>query len=162
MPTEVVAIFTEELARQHPDKVFVYGDNLARRGRGGQAIIRFEENAFGVPTKRSSRMDSEALFADRDDERAAVLAALRVLFQLSRSRTLVFPQAGLGTGLAQMPQRSPGLYREMCSILREHFGFDQVDILPGLSLRSQRAGRPGIPTALGGFRRVVASVGSCC
>lgn len=38
----------------------------------------------------------------------------------------------------------------------------EVDILPGLSLRSQLAGMPGTPTALGGVRRVVASVGSCC
>lgn len=49
------------------------------------------------------------------------------------------------------PPTSPE-YRIACS----------VDILPGLSLRSQQAGRPGIPTALGGFRRAVASVGSCC
>lgn len=125
MPTEVVDVFSEELARQHPDKVFVFGDNLARRGRGGQAIIRFEENAFGVPTKRSPRMDSEAFFGDRDDERAAVLATLRELFKIARTRTIVFPQAGLGTGLAQMSQRSPQLYREMCGILRQHFGFDQ-------------------------------------
>lgn len=126
MSVEVVAAFTEELARQHPDKVFVYGDNLARRGRAGQAVIRFEENAFGVPTKRSPRMDADAFFADRDDERAAVLASLRDLYKLSRTRIIVFPKAGLGTGMAQMPQCSPKLYQEMCAILQKHFGFDQA------------------------------------
>lgn len=125
MRIEVEAIFSVELAQRHQDKIFVFGDNLAQRGRGGQAIIRFEPNTFGVPTKRSPRMDDDAFFSDREDERQALIAALRKLYRLGESHTLVFPKAGLGTGLAQMERRSPELFALMGAILSEHFGFDQ-------------------------------------
>lgn len=39
--------------RANPDKIFIFGDNLAGRGFGGQAKeMRGEENAVGVPTKK--------------------------------------------------------------------------------------------------------------
>ncbi len=125
MRIEVEAVFTVEMARCNPDKVFVFGDNLVQRGRGGQAIIRFEPNAFGIPTKRSPRMDDDAFFADREDERQALIVALRKLYKLGETRTLVLPKVGLGTGMAQMEKRSPVLFAMMGSILSEHFGFDQ-------------------------------------
>lgn len=125
MRIEVEAVFSVELAQSHQDKIFVFGDNLTQRGRGGQAIIRFEPNAFGVPTKRSPRMDDDAFFSDREDERLALVAALRKLYRLGESHTLVFPKAGLGTGMAQMERRSPALFALMGTILIEHFGFDQ-------------------------------------
>lgn len=70
-------------------------------------------------------MAPRAFFQDREDEREALLQALRELYGLARTREIVFPSAGLGTGLAQMGERSPQLYRLMTSILREHVGFEQ-------------------------------------
>lgn len=118
--------YTIELLRAHPDKVFVFGDNLLRRGTGGQAVVRHEPNAFGVPTKRAPSMQHNSFFSDRDNERQAVLIALRNLYALARKQAVVFPAAGLGTGLAQMPTKSPNVYREMCEVLAEYFGFDQT------------------------------------
>ena len=40
-------------ARRHRDRLFVFGDNDARRGLAGQAAIRGEPNAIGLATKRS-------------------------------------------------------------------------------------------------------------
>ena len=40
-------------ARRHRDRLFVFGDNDARRGLAGQAVIRGEPNAIGLATKRS-------------------------------------------------------------------------------------------------------------
>lgn len=125
MQIEVVQCYSVALLREEPDKVFVFGDNLVRAGRGGQAVIRCEPNAFGVPTKRLPSMREDAFFGDRDDERAAVLDSLRRLYALGRGCVIVFPAAGLGTGLAQMPSRSPRLYKEMTHLLEAHFGFRQ-------------------------------------
>jgi hypothetical protein len=66
-----------------------------------------------------------AFFSDRPDEVQAVLQALRELYVLARTRTIVFPAAGLGTGLARMAISSPKAYQQMRSILSAHFGFDQ-------------------------------------
>ncbi len=123
--TSVTGHLSVELLRANPARVYVFGDNLLKRGTAGQAIIRAEPNAFGIPTKRLPSMSERAFFSDRDDEREALLSALRELFVLAKTREIVFPEAGLGTGLAQMARRSPMIYRQMCEILQEHFGFDQ-------------------------------------
>lgn len=39
--------------RANRDKLFLFGDNLERRGFGGQAAaMRAEPNAVGIPTKK--------------------------------------------------------------------------------------------------------------
>lgn len=124
-PSQTEARLSIELVRNHPDKIFVFGDNLQRRGLAGQAVIRCEANAFGVPTKRAPSMVQTAFFSDQPDEFAAVLDALRRLYVISREKPVVFPAAGLGTGLAQMATRSPRLYEQMCNILSTHFGLNQ-------------------------------------
>lgn len=103
--------------------IFVFGDNLDRSGRGGQAIIRHEPNAFGIPTKRFPRMHESAFFSDSECERNHVLTALRNLWHVAQGKQVVFPKDGIGTGLAKMEEKSPLLYAEMCAILLKHFGY---------------------------------------
>ena len=45
--------------RANPDTLYVFGDNMRRRGMGGQAAeMRGEPNAVGIPTKwRPSRTE---------------------------------------------------------------------------------------------------------
>lgn len=112
--------FTPELLRAHPEAVFVFGDNLAGVGKGGQAVVRDEPNAFGIPTKR----DPANFFGDREDERAAVLSAIEALKAIAEDHTLVFPEGGFGTGLARMAEFSPLLKRETDDLLRIHFLYD--------------------------------------
>jgi len=102
-------LYTKKLLRVNPNKVYVYGDNMKGYGKGGQAIIRDEPNAFGIPTKRYPSKDSWAYFSDKEDERMAVI---------------VFPSGGIGTGLALMSGKSPKIFDEMNGILKEFFGFD--------------------------------------
>ncbi|MBK6589930.1 MAG: hypothetical protein IPG22_16715 [Acidobacteria bacterium] len=51
---------TRAFVREHRDRIFLYGDNLTRRGFGGQAAaMRGEPNVVGIPTKKlpSNRED---------------------------------------------------------------------------------------------------------
>ena len=105
-----------------PGSVFVFGDNLAGYGTAGQACIRKEPNAFGIPTKRYPSMAAGSFFTDRDCEREHVLKALRELYTLGKRRTIVFPQNGIGTGMAKMSELSPKLFAEMNEVLLKHFG----------------------------------------
>ena len=113
---------TRNLCGRYPDYTFVFGDNLKRKGCGGQAVIRYEPNSFGIPTKREPATYDVSFFSDAGEERAAVLQALRDLYVKAKHGTIVFPADGIGTGLARMRTRSPKLYKEMCEILETHFG----------------------------------------
>lgn len=119
-------LFSVEQCRANPGCIYVFGDNLARAGTAGQAIIRGEPNIFGVPTKRYPSMHVGAFFSDANCEREHILRALRDLYVIGKRHTLVFPASGLGTGMAKMPEKSPLLYKEMCDILHAHFKIDNV------------------------------------
>ena len=41
--------WTIEDVRNKPNYLFLFGDNDVQKGEGGQAIIRYEPNAFGIP-----------------------------------------------------------------------------------------------------------------
>ncbi len=110
------------MCRRYPDKIYIYGDNLKAFGKGGQAIIRDESNAFGIPTKRYPSWDDWAFFSDKEDELLAVKESLRSLYKLAQNRVIVFPEDGIGTGRAKMREKSPVAYEMMCDILWEHFG----------------------------------------
>lgn len=123
MKIEYQRIITKEDCRIAQDKIFVFGDNLVKRGTGGQAVIRYEPNAFGIPTKRLPSMVHDSFFSDKEDEEYALKQSLRELYKLGcLGKIVVFPTAGIGTGRANMREKSPMLYATMCDILFKHFG----------------------------------------
>lgn len=127
MIIEYTKILSIALVRAHPDKIHIYGDNLKAFGKGGQAIIRDEPNAFGIPTKRYPSWDEWAFFSDKEDELLAVKESLRSLYKLAHNKVIVFPEDGIGTGRAKMKEKSPVAYKMMCDILLEHFGIRNGD-----------------------------------
>lgn len=108
--------------------LFVFGDNTLGFGMGGQAIIRNEPNAFGVPTKRKPSMTDDAFFSEgqQEDEDAILTAIAHLWVLLRQGITVVIPmtkegKVSLGCERAELPQRAPTLYRliethvqEMC------------------------------------------------
>ena len=108
---------------ENQEKIFVFGDNMVRKGKGGQAVIRDCPNAFGIATKRYPSMNEDAFFSDQPDEFDVVMNDLRQLYKLSKSHTIVFPVGGIGTGLAQMEKRSFAIWSKMCWILKDYFGY---------------------------------------
>ena len=101
-----------DYVRANRDKLFLFGDNLERKGYGGQATaMRDEPNAIGIPTKKSPSYKNDAFFTDDEFEqnKAAIDAAFA---EISRSlsdssRVIVVPSPGLGTGRAQLRERAP-------------------------------------------------------
>ena len=55
----IPSIITRQYLRDNPKYVFVFGDNLDRRGLGGGAGLRHEPNTYGFITKK------EPFFFDR-------------------------------------------------------------------------------------------------
>jgi hypothetical protein len=123
MPIKYVNWITREMVRADREAVFIFGDNVKRQGYGGQAkAMRGEPNAIGIVTKRAPDMSEGSFFTDTSPEdRAAFEADLRLLTTvLSMNKTVYVPTDGLGTGLSQLPQRAPVLYRELVEFFERH------------------------------------------
>lgn len=128
--------YSESLLRDHPDKTFVFGDNLLGFGKGGQAIIRSEPNAYGVPTKRKPSMGESAFFADDSDaDMDAVLKTIGGLWaKLEAGETIVIPvtksgAVSLGLERAMLKERAPSIYNTIEMHVREMgdaFGYQEV------------------------------------
>lgn len=111
---------TRSRLKQEPEARFVFGDNVLREGFGGQAkAMRGEPNAIGVATKHKPTLDDDAFFRDVRGDAEILKADLKKVEEaLEQGRQVYAPQDGIGTGLAQLPQRAPGLYK----ILVAYFG----------------------------------------
>lgn len=118
--------YSPELCRKFPGVMFVFGDNTLGFGKGGQAIIRSEKNAFGVPTKREPTMGKNAFFEEGNmEDMAAVLQQIKALWDLlEQGKVVVIPETtdgyiSLGRERAELPERAPSIYAAICTHVEE-------------------------------------------
>ncbi len=103
--------------RANIDTLYVFGDNMAHTGFGGQAReMRGEPNAVGVPTKWVGSMAEDAFFKNEDVHNIEVLHALSDAFlkienHLHSRKNVVIPIDGLGTGLSRLAEKAPEVLR---------------------------------------------------
>ena len=113
MPVLFMSSITRDFVRSHQTWLFVFGDNLEKKGLGGQAReMRGEPNAIGIATKRSPSMNSDAFFSDSDIHNVIVMGAIKDSFRILESHLLsggvvVIPKNGVGGGLANLPVNAP-------------------------------------------------------
>lgn len=97
-------------ARSNKNSLFVYGDNDIKKGKKGQAIIRDEPNAIGIPTKKYPSLYNHSFYTDTEIElnKKKIDNAIDLLLEKSANYDyVVFPKDGLGTGLAKMDTKAP-------------------------------------------------------
>jgi len=109
--TEFKDFITRDEVRNNRDKLYVFGDNLLGVGYGGQAKeMRGEWNTIGIPTKKSP----SEFFSDNDYDEIVPLINIRfevIWYYLRRYEyTIVIPQAGIGTGLADLSNKAPKIW----------------------------------------------------
>lgn len=103
----------------NPVALYAFGDNEERGGLGGQAKeMRDEPNAVGIATLKAPglfwRDDDAARQCDVIDvDMAPLFAALRA------GRLVIFPLDGVGTGLADLQNRSPKTFAHLAQRLAE-------------------------------------------
>lgn len=97
-------IITKEYLREHPNHVFVFGDNLLRQGRGGAAALRDEPNTYGFITKKAPNNQDESFY--RPDEYRPIFR--KELYDLSwiifDNPDRIYLISQLGAGLANRYQ----------------------------------------------------------
>lgn len=117
--------YSTKLSEAKPGWLFIFGDNTKRYGKAGQAQIRDTKNAIGLATKFTPSVDNDAYFSDqRYSECCDIIEKdLQAIFNRSEEYdVLIFPFAGLGTGLSELPKRAPRVYTYLCSRLEQLFG----------------------------------------
>lgn len=106
--------YTKEQVMAEQDKVFVFGDNLARKGTGGQALAcRGQPNTIGIVTKWDEKRNPGSYMYDTTLEinKSVIMQDFEKIFAIMRNkddkRTIVLPADGLGTGLANLKENAP-------------------------------------------------------
>lgn len=122
--THTIDLLSKKTAKENRDKIYVFGDNLIGKGKKGQAVIRDEENAFGIPTKKNPGTAKEDYFTDSEIEENKKAIDLAIEKILKQEKEVVFPKDGIGTGLAKLKTKAPSTYKYLVESLEDNFGFD--------------------------------------
>ena len=123
-------IWREEM-KLNPHSIYIFGDNLKRVGLGGQAKeMRGEPNAFGIVTKLAPTYDPKDFLKDTEENFDLVLRDFQALFNLVekgtynygdglsyRIRSLVIPEDGIGTGIANLKENAPLILKYINQVL---------------------------------------------
>ena len=119
------AIVLRGKIKQNPNVLYLFGDNLIRKGLGGQAKeMRGEPNTIGIVTKRypSNHPTSFIYDSDKDiEDIKAIIDAdinkVKSLLSTGKYKALVIPP--IGVGLAKLPSNAPQLFKYLQDRLGE-------------------------------------------
>lgn len=127
--TDVIIVdnlFSVKMCQANPNTLFVFGDNMIKKGRNGQAVIRDCDNSFGIATKVLPSMSPSSYFSDdnpahlkrvKEDLEMLLMTKLAGVY-----KNIAFPSRGLGTGLARLETKAPHILAEMNAIILRDFG----------------------------------------
>jgi hypothetical protein len=110
--------WTRETVKQDADRIYLYGDNEKRFGKGGQACIRGLPNAIGIATKKAPTMDWHAFWSDGEYERNCRIID-EDFAKIPADKDVVISENGLGTGLARLDKVAPKTYRYLLKKIKE-------------------------------------------
>lgn len=131
MPVLFQKQIVREDLRRNTTVLYVFGDNMAKKGYGGQAReMRGEPNAVGVATKYSPYDTFTSDPVDVVLQNQRIDDDMKRLFaQVKRGGVVVWPTAGIGTGLADLEARSPETFeylkQKLAALLKAAELFDR-------------------------------------
>lgn len=113
--------------KNNPAVLYLFGDNEARRGLGGQAKeMRGESNAIGIRTKRAPSNDSASFWNEGQAPGHFLPSHFIAMVEsdfapvreaLGRGVTVIVPADGIGTGLADLPRRAPATFHYLRTLI---------------------------------------------
>lgn len=119
--------WTVDDVKNNPKKLFVFGDNNARIGKGGQAIIRDLPNSIGLRTKKGPSNKPAAFYNDSEYEHNINLIRediLKIKYVSKDYQSIVLSDGGYGTGLSDLERVSPQTFETLNQLLLAYFQFD--------------------------------------
>lgn len=133
--------WTIDDVKNNPSKIFIYGDNDERSGKGGQAIIRDLPNTLGIRTKKKPSNRSGSYWTDKEFEENSVkiiedISIIKV--ELMFGKTIVFSKGGYGTGLSKLKENAPKTFEFLNKILIDNFYFNNETGMSYLKIPSHK------------------------
>lgn len=118
--------FTTDLVNKEKNKIFIFGDNDIRSGKGGQAVIRDCENSIGIRTKKYPSNKESSFYNDREfyQNKEKIDYDILKIKRKSLNNKMVFSNNGYGTGLSSLKEKAPKTFKYLCLLLKYHFNFD--------------------------------------
>lgn len=111
--------------QNHPNYLYVFGDNDIGKGCGGQAVIRNQPNSLGIPTKKYPSNYPQSFYNDSEylvNVSKINRALTKLITEATHYDQVIFPKDGLGTGLSQLPTKAPQTYHYLVTKIYELFG----------------------------------------
>jgi len=108
------------------NKLFIFGDNDLRIGKGGQAIIRGLNNTIGIRTKKAPNNNHNSFYSDEEYDQNILKIKEdidKILNKMKDGYIIVLSNGGYGTGLAQLNLKAPKTFKYLCDELFDNFNF---------------------------------------
>lgn len=93
-------IITEEYLNDHPEYVFVFGDNTQRQGLGGAAALRNHKQSIGFITKIKPTDEDESFFKPENYVDVYLREISHLRKQIKSNPEKIYLISKLGAGLA--------------------------------------------------------------
>lgn len=91
---------TKSYLRQNPDHIFVFGDNLQRKGKGGAAKLRDEPNTYGFITKKAPNNNDGSFYKPEEYKDKFDFELRKLEKEIMNNPDKTFLISRLGGGLA--------------------------------------------------------------
>jgi hypothetical protein len=114
-----------DVLRTNRDQIYALELTLDGQVCSGTNCVLAEPNAFGIPVRKAIVKGAHVPFTDQEEERDALLQALRKLYKLASGRRLRMPKSGIGAGPYGLALHSPSIHHDLCQILANHFDYHQ-------------------------------------
>lgn len=109
--------------------LYLFSDNVVRRGKGGQAVIRDAVNSMGIVTKRYPSNEPKAFLTDEKDYQHVSRLVADDLYEMARKlgegeyKYIHIPSGGFGTGLAGLKKSAPRIFTMLSELLYVYLDF---------------------------------------
>ena len=117
---EIPKMITPQWLRKNPGYVFVFGDNLERRGKKGAAICRDEPNAYGFVTKKAPNNRDESFYRPEKYANICYNEMTSLTVYMINNPDKIFLVSRLGAGLANRYSIYEKVIEPMLRALNDH------------------------------------------
>ena len=121
--------YTKTLVTNNPDTMYVFGDNQApprKKGSTGNAVIRYEDNSFGLVIKKKLGRTPESYFEDINEFVENFDKQVeQITNMIGAGKTVVFPKNLIpAPELKAFKANSPEVFEYIKAKLKESFNYD--------------------------------------
>jgi len=108
-------------------KLYIYGDNLTRKGKKNEDTYRNLPNSIGVVLKLKPTKSKKSFFSDQVEEIDIMKTDLRDIYKKGLGgQTICYPEQGLSEDLGLLYKYSPKTYKELDNISDILFGMKNI------------------------------------